>query len=199
MFSKGPHCVIYISLLQSSLSLPSTHAQRLTYTFLDYSVLLYQGLGFSNMISLMLAALYVTVACAGNYICSLLIDRVGRVKLLRKFYSPNIFCRTFSNSPVTGLIGCMLSLAVETALDAVYTGDALITNRNEAGLRAGVFFMFLYITFYGCCIDANTFVYCSEIFPSHFRSYGTAWSLSILFLSAMVYPPVPKDSYVSTV
>lgn len=36
------------------------------------------------MLSLMLAALYVTVACAGNYVCSLLIDRVGRVKLLRK-------------------------------------------------------------------------------------------------------------------
>lgn len=79
----------------------------------------------------------------------------------------------------------MLSLAVESALDARYTG--VTENRNEAGLRAGVFFMFLYITFYGCCIDANTFVYCSEIFPSHFRSYGTAWSLSILFLSAMVY------------
>ncbi|CAK7213533.1 hypothetical protein SBRCBS47491_001832 [Sporothrix bragantina] len=99
----------------------------------NYSVLLYQGLGFSNMISLMLAAF----------------------------------------------------LAVEVALDALYTG--VTENRNEAGLRAGVFFLFLYITCYGCCIDANTFVYCSEIFPSHFRSYGTAWSLSILFLSAMIY------------
>ncbi|CAK7204028.1 hypothetical protein SEUCBS139899_006779 [Sporothrix eucalyptigena] len=134
----------------------------------NYSVLLYQGLGFNNMLSLMLAALYVTVACAGNYICSLLIDRVGRVKLL-----------------LIGFTGCMLSLAAETALDAEYTG--VTEGRNEAGLRAGVFFMFLYITFYGCCIDANTFVYCSEIFPSHFRSYGTAWSLSILFLTAMVY------------
>jgi hypothetical protein len=40
---------------------------------------------------------------------------------------------------------------------------------------------------YGCCIDANTYVYCSEIFPSHIRSRGVAWSLSILFLSSLVY------------
>ncbi len=45
----------------------------------------------------------------------------------------------------------------------------------------------LIATSYGCCIDANTFVYCSEIFPSHFRSYGTAWSLCVLFISAMIY------------
>ena len=37
------------------------------------------------MISLLLAALYVSVACGGNYICAILIDRVGRVKLFREF------------------------------------------------------------------------------------------------------------------
>jgi hypothetical protein len=50
----------------------------------DYSVLLYQGLGFDNKISLLLAALYVSVACAGNYVSSILVDRLGRVKLFRK-------------------------------------------------------------------------------------------------------------------
>ncbi len=38
----------------------------------------------------------------------------------------------------------MVSLAIESALDAVYTGPT--DSPNEAGLRAGVFFMFLYIT-----------------------------------------------------
>jgi hypothetical protein len=51
----------------------------------NYSVLLYEGLGFSNSISLLLAAAYVTVACCGNYISSLLMDHVGRVKLLGMF------------------------------------------------------------------------------------------------------------------
>ena len=40
---------------------------------------------------------------------------------------------------------------------------------------------------YGCCVDANTFVYCSEIFPTHIRSRGMAWSLAVLFLSTVAY------------
>lgn len=40
---------------------------------------------------------------------------------------------------------------------------------------------------YGCCVDATTYVYCSEIFPSHIRARGVAFSLSILFLTALVY------------
>jgi hypothetical protein len=40
---------------------------------------------------------------------------------------------------------------------------------------------------YGCCVDATTYVYCSEIFPSHIRARGVAFSLAVLFLTAMVY------------
>jgi hypothetical protein len=50
----------------------------------DYSVLLYEGLGYKGSIPLLLAASYVTVACVGNFVNALLIDRIGRVKLLRK-------------------------------------------------------------------------------------------------------------------
>ncbi|RHZ62623.1 hypothetical protein CDV55_105347 [Aspergillus turcosus] len=131
----------------------------------NYSVLLYQGLGFDNKISLLLAALYVSVACAGNYVSSILVDRLGRVKLF-----------------LIGFSGCLVSLIFETVMVARYTGST-----NEAGLRAGVFFLFLYITFYGCCVDATTYVYCSEIFPSHIRARGVAFSLGVLFLTAMVY------------
>lgn len=44
----------------------------------NYSVLLYEGLGFTGSIPLLLAAAYVTVAFCGNYISSLLVDRIGR-------------------------------------------------------------------------------------------------------------------------
>jgi hypothetical protein len=43
----------------------------------DYSVLLYEGLGFKGAIPLLLAAVYVAVACIGNYINSLLITELG--------------------------------------------------------------------------------------------------------------------------
>lgn len=52
----------------------------------NYSVFLYEGLGFSSSNSLLLAAIYVTVACCGNYINSLLVDRLGRVKLLGELF-----------------------------------------------------------------------------------------------------------------
>ncbi|KAH8697583.1 general substrate transporter [Talaromyces proteolyticus] len=131
----------------------------------NYSVLLYEGLGFSSNISLLLAAAYVTVACCGNYISSLLMDHVGRVKLL-----------------ITGISGCLICLIFEAALSARYIGT-----ENSSGLGAGVFFLFLYISFYGCCIDATTYVYCTEIFPTHIRSRGMAWSLAVLFGTTVAY------------
>lgn len=108
----------------------------------DYSVLLYQGLGFDNKISLLLAALYVTVACMGNYVCSLLIDRLGRVKLLGTEYQLSLPKEYFKLIyAVIGLFGCLGSLICEAAMVAQYSGTA-----NSGGLRAGVFFLFLYIT-----------------------------------------------------
>lgn len=67
-----------------SKSLHSVSVEHLSNLALDYSVLLYQGLGFKGSIPLLLAAAYVTVACVGNYVNSVLIDRVGRVNLLCK-------------------------------------------------------------------------------------------------------------------
>lgn len=50
----------------------------------NYSVLLYEGLGFMSSIPLLLAALYVTVAYCGNYLNLLLVDRIGCVTCLGK-------------------------------------------------------------------------------------------------------------------
>lgn len=40
---------------------------------------------------------------------------------------------------------------------------------------------------YGTCIDATTYVYCSEIFPTHLRSRGLSFGVAILFLSTIAY------------
>lgn len=106
----------------------------------NYSVLLYEGLGFSNSVSLLLAAAYVTVACCGNYISSLLMDHVGRVKLLGRFhaYSARQEADLFL---VIGITGCLISLIFEAALSARYIGT-----ENSSGLSAGVFFLFLFIS-----------------------------------------------------
>ena len=77
---------------------------------------------------------------------------------------------------------------------------------NDAGLSLGVFFSFCFISFYGGGIDVTGYVYCcksaipcatvensvlttssAEIFPTHIRSQGVAWSLAGTFLSTLVY------------
>lgn len=45
---------------------------------------LYQGLGITGGMVLILGALYVTVATCANFFASIVMDYVGRVRLLRK-------------------------------------------------------------------------------------------------------------------
>lgn len=83
----------------------------------------------------MLAAAYVSCTVPANYICALLIDRLGRVRLM-----------------VIGLVGCMLALMLEAIMSALYGGTD-----NTAGLKAGVFFLFLYVFMYVVAFHAQTF------------------------------------------
>lgn len=88
--------------------------------------MLYSGLGFSGVLPLVLGASYVTSTIIANMISSVLIDRIGRVNLL-----------------VFGLTGCMIALCCEAAITASFGGTT-----NAAGLKAGVFFFFLYVFMY---------------------------------------------------
>ncbi|KEF63824.1 uncharacterized protein A1O9_01802 [Exophiala aquamarina CBS 119918] len=130
-----------------------------------YIITLYQNLGLTGGVPLILGAAYVTVAWLSNFAGALVLDRVGRKPLL-----------------ITGLTGCMISLSLETAMIAQFAGTT-----NKAGLSMGVFFSFCFISFYGGGIDVVGYVYCSEIFPTHIRSQGVAWSLAGTFLSTLVY------------
>lgn len=51
----------------------------------DFSVILYGGLGYTGSIPLLLSAVYVTYAAVLNFICALMLDRVGRVRLMCMF------------------------------------------------------------------------------------------------------------------
>ena len=130
-----------------------------------YIISLYQNLGLTGGVPLIIGAAYVTVATISNFIGALLLDKVGRKPLL-----------------IAGLTGCMLSVSLETAMIASYAGTT-----NQAGLSMGVFFSFCFISFYGGGIDVVGYVYCSEIFPTHIRPQGVAWSLVGTFLSTLVY------------
>jgi hypothetical protein len=72
-------------------------------------------------------------------------------------------------------------LIFEAALTAEFLGTT-----NQAALSAAVFFIWSYIFFWCCFMDATQYVYVSEIWPNHLRSQGTAWGLAWFFLTSEV-------------
>ena len=80
-----------------------------------------------------------------------------------------------------GICGCLTALICEAALTARFLGGT-----NQAGLSAAVFFIWFYILFWCCFMDATQFVYLAEIWPNHLRSQGTAWGLGWFFLTSEV-------------
>lgn len=131
----------------------------------NYIVTLYKDLGFAGAKVLMLGAAYITVAAASNFLAAVLMDRMGRIRLL-----------------LIGLTGCAVSLSLECAMLAQFGGtDDLVGN------ALGVFFIFCFIFFYAGGIDATSYVYCAEIFPNHVRFEGMGWSMVGTFLSTILY------------
>lgn len=72
---------------------------------------------------LLISGVYVTIGAIGNYINSLLADRLGRKTLF-----------------IIGLSGMLVALIFETALNAQFVGGT-----NKAGLSAALFFLFLHL------------------------------------------------------
>ncbi len=58
---------------------------------------------------------------------------------------------------------------------------------NRIGNGFGVFFLFLFVLFYGGTMDATSYVYCSEIFPTPLRAQGTGFSVAGLFSATLIY------------
>ncbi|KAH7354820.1 general substrate transporter [Rhexocercosporidium sp. MPI-PUGE-AT-0058] len=129
----------------------------------NYGPSLYKALGHNASGSLALSAGWLTEGLVCNAINALLLDYVGRKWLM-----------------VTGLVGCAISLMGVSIMVALYGGTT-----NTGGNSAGVFFLYLHLTFYATCMDASTYVYGSEIWPTHLRGKGFAISCAGLFVGSL--------------
>lgn len=78
--------------------------------------------------------------------------------------------------------GCLMALVVEMALLATYGGST-----NKAGLAAAVTFLFIHVGFYSACVDATTYIYVTEIFPTRLRARGSSICISGLFFATVIY------------
>jgi MFS family permease len=130
----------------------------------NYGVLLYEQLGLTGYMPLLLSAIYVTITFPGNVFTALYVDKIGRRKVI-----------------LTGLAGCVICNIFECALQANFLGTT-----KKAGLDAAVFFIFFFVVFWSSCLDATQYLYVSEIFPTHIRSQGSAVGLIGLYCGSIV-------------
>jgi hypothetical protein len=75
--------------------------------------------------------------------------------------------------------GGIVYIIIVTALVANY---GYADNTNKAGAAAAIVFMYLVVTCYGFGVDASSYIYYAEIFPTNIRAQGVGFSISGLFL-----------------
>ncbi|KIW98250.1 uncharacterized protein Z519_01834 [Cladophialophora bantiana CBS 173.52] len=139
----------------------------------NYQVLLYNNLGLTGSLPLMLYAVYCSWAGIVNYLSTFFIDRFGRVKMM-----------------IYGTIGSIINVALLMTMIAVYGGTS-----NKIGNGFGVFFLFFFVTCYGFGIDPTVYVYLSELFPTHIRAQGFAMGIASFLGSALVYNEVAGTAF----
>lgn len=127
--------------------------------------ILYSALGFDTYDQLVFQCGYITTAVVFAIVGSLLVDRIGRRMLL-----------------LIGLSGCVISLAIESAIVALYTGTS-----NKAGLAVGVAALYIFEAFYCISVDICYFVISVELFPTHLRAKGTTLAFSSTVLTNLAF------------
>jgi MFS family permease len=131
----------------------------------DYGPSLYASLGFDSVTQLIIQGGWITVCPVGNFINSLIVDKVGRTRLL-----------------MAGFVGTILALIGECVSLSYYNKTG-----SHAATSAAVFFLFLHIGFFSVTCDATSYIYASEIFPTPVRAKGLAISVSGLFVATIVF------------
>ncbi|EME82842.1 uncharacterized protein MYCFIDRAFT_97608, partial [Pseudocercospora fijiensis CIRAD86] len=139
----------------------------------NYQILLWNNLGVTGWRPLLLFGIYASWATFLNWTATRTIDRFGRVRLL-----------------TIGIAGGVAMMACFTAMCAVYSGTP-----NKVGNTFGILFLYLYVTFYASCFDATSYVYSSEIFPTHLRAEGVAAAIFSLFACTLLYTQVAATAF----
>ena len=149
-----------------------------------YSVIIYGNLGLDGALSLLMYSIYTLIGALGNLFSLLTVDKTGR-----RFVRPHVAFVELSladdllQALLTGFSGCLVALIIEIAMLAEYV---TVANPNQAGAKVAVFAIMFFVFFYGLFIDAASFIYSSEIYPTNIRSRGMALSTTTYFLACIV-------------
>ncbi|KAG8355324.1 hypothetical protein FVEN_g6736 [Fusarium venenatum] len=141
----------------------------------NYRTVLYSNVGYDGRTAIAFTAGWVTVSIAGNAITAIFVDKLGRVKFM-----------------IIGFTGIVCVLIGEIVC------LALLESRESYGLSlAAIAFLYGHIAFFSSCIDATTYIYASEIFPTHLRARGLSLSLSGLFLVSLCFTQAATSALAS--
>jgi hypothetical protein len=89
-----------------------------------------------------------------------------------------------------GVIRCAVCVAIKAAMVPKY-----VNGGSKAGNAIGVLFIYLFVTFYGGCIETLMYVYCSEIFPILIRAQRVGFSVKGLFVAALLFTDVAPTAF----
>ena len=131
----------------------------------NYGPYLYRSLGFNTVQQLVIQGGWISVCPFGNLFNALVVDKVGRCKLL-----------------IWGFAGCIVALVGECI-----TVSQFQKSESTGMAGAAVFFLFLHIVFFSSTTDATTYIYAAEIFPTPLRAKGLAVSVSGLFVATIIF------------
>jgi len=84
---------------------------------------------------------------------------------------------------LTGFSGCLVALVLEIAMLGKYVTVAV---PNPAGEKVAVLALMFFVFFYGFFIDAASFIYSSEIYPTNIRARGMALDTFTYFAACVV-------------
>ncbi|OAL28691.1 hypothetical protein AYO20_09415 [Fonsecaea nubica] len=131
----------------------------------NYSVQLYNALGYTGSRALLLGAGWISVTIPFNAVAPFLIDRLGR--------------------KIMFLIGSFLlcvCVAGEGALLKKFTDTG-----NDSYARGAIFFLYFFAFSYGTFIDASSWVYAAEIWPNHNRGTGNGIAFAACYASTICW------------
>ncbi|OCK80946.1 general substrate transporter [Lepidopterella palustris CBS 459.81] len=140
---------------------------------LTYQQVIYANLGFDSFMIGVMSGVWCTINGMGNFTGGFIVDRVGRKRQL-----------------IWGFSGCAICLIMSAILTLLYGNTD-----NKPANRAAIFFIFAIIACYTVGVEAPSFVYSSEIFPSQWRESGVAFSMSGMFVWAIVFTAVASPAF----
>ncbi|OAG37952.1 hypothetical protein AYO21_07802 [Fonsecaea monophora] len=131
-----------------------------------YGPSLYASLGFNVKQSLILQCGWIAGSIPAALIGVTLCDRFGRKPFI-----------------MAGYVGCVVSLVILTAMEAVYAPTAT----NKVGLGWAVTALYLIVIFYCLGVEACGAPFYCEIFPTHIRAKGVCFCVFVNSAANLLY------------